>query len=60
MYVSKTLSLDAKDVFTIQYLIENGSADNASDFVQKAIKYYIKLLEARNEKSPTKIERKSG
>ena len=51
MYVSKTLSLDAKDVFKIQYLIENGSADNASDFVQKAVQNYIKLLEAGNEKS---------
>ena len=47
--VSKTLSLDAKDVVKIENLIDTGIAENASDFVQKAVKNYINLLETGND-----------
>jgi Arc/MetJ-type ribon-helix-helix transcriptional regulator len=44
MLVSKTVTLDAEDVVEIQKSVDRGQADNASDFVQKAVKMYLNKL----------------
>lgn len=49
MIVSKTLCLDAKDIVDIEKYVKKGYAENASDFVQKAVKLYFNSVEALNE-----------
>lgn len=44
MLVSKTLSLEASDIVEIEKSVEKGQAENASDFVQKAVRMYLKNL----------------
>ena len=46
MLVSKTFTLEAVDVVQIEKFVQKGNADNASDFVQKAIKMYLKSLQS--------------
>ncbi len=39
--VSKTFSMDSKYILEIDNAISNGLADNASDFVEQAIKKFL-------------------
>lgn len=42
--VSKTISLDAKQIVDIENAIIEGKANNMSDFIQKAVKHYLNSL----------------
>ena len=42
--LSKTISIDAADAVDIEKAIEDGEADNISDFIQKAVKHYLNNL----------------
>lgn len=44
MLVSKTISLDVEDLLEIKKSVERGQANNASDFVQKAVRMYLKKV----------------
>lgn len=50
MLVSKTVSLDAEDVVKIQKLMHKGQAENASDFIQKAVKMYLNSLKEGSDR----------
>lgn len=45
LIMSKTLSLEINDVVEIEKCIKNGKAQSINDFVQKAVRMYLKNLE---------------
>lgn len=44
MLLSKTISIEAIEAVKIEEAIKDGEADNISDFIQKAVQYYLKQL----------------
>lgn len=44
MIVSKTVSMNVEDAIYIDKAVKSGLAESTSDFIQKALKIYIKTI----------------